>query len=129
VSGLTTPIGELRNFVLDVDDLDVAERFWVAVTGLPVRFRRLDGRYTRLGTDRPGSILLQLVPEAKDERKNRAHLDLTVTDLGRAVEQVVALGGSRVSDPIGYPVEEPGVEWVVVADPSGNEFCLVQDVG
>ena len=123
------PVGTLRNFVLDVHDLDVAERFWTAVTGLPVRFAGLEGRYTRLGNATPGSVLLQLVPEAKDDRKNRAHLDLTVADLGRAVEQVVALGGRRVSDPIGFPTEgDPGVRWVVVADPSGNEFCLVEDL-
>jgi hypothetical protein len=66
---MSTPVGTLRIFVLDVHDLDVAERFWSAVTGLPVRCAGLDGRYTRLGADTPGSILLQLAPEAKDERK------------------------------------------------------------
>ena len=104
------------------------ERFWSAVTGLPVRYAGLDGRYTRLGSQEPGSILLQLVPEAKDERKNRAHLDLTVAELGPAVEQVVALGGRLVNGPIRLPPEDPGVEWAVVADPSGNEFCLVRDL-
>jgi predicted enzyme related to lactoylglutathione lyase len=125
---MSTPVGTLRIFVLDVHDLDVAERFWSAVTGLPVRYAGLDGRYTRLGADTPGSILLQLVPEAKDERKNRAHLDLTVAHLDRAVEQVVALGGRLVAGPIGFPTEHPSVVWAVVADPSGNEFCLVRDL-
>jgi predicted enzyme related to lactoylglutathione lyase len=51
-----------------------------------------------------------------------------VADLGPAVEQVVALGGRLVNGPIRLPAEDPGVEWAVVADPSGNEFCLVRDL-
>jgi predicted enzyme related to lactoylglutathione lyase len=119
------PIASLRTFVLDVDDLDEAKRFWSALTGLPVVFTTADGRYARVGPDQPGSILLQRVPEAKDERKNRAHLDLTVTDLAAAAEQVAALGGAEV----GEPLELPGVRWRVMTDPSGNEFCLVQELG
>ena len=118
------PIAALRTFVLDVNDLDAAKRFWMALTGLPVAFSTPDGRWARIGKDEPGSILLQRVPETKDERKNRAHLDLTVADLATAVDRVTHLGGAVARTPI----EEYGVRWQVMTDPSGNEFCLVQEL-
>lgn len=117
-------IASLRNFVLDVGDLAEARRFWSALTGLPVVFTSDDARYARVGPDRPGSILLQRVPEAKDERKNRAHLDLTVADLAGATNQAAALGAAVA----GQPIEDSGVRWQVMTDPSGNEFCLVQEL-
>jgi predicted enzyme related to lactoylglutathione lyase len=118
-------IATLHNFVLDVDDLDEGKRFWSALTGLPVVFTTPDGSYARVGADRPNSILLQRVPEAKGEGKNRAHLDLSVADLGAAADQAVALGAAVV----GEPLEEYGVRWQVMTDPSGNEFCLSQETG
>jgi predicted enzyme related to lactoylglutathione lyase len=65
-------------------------------------------------------LLLQKVPEPH-EYKNRAHLDLGVTDLGSAVQRVVDLGGTRLEE-----ISEYGITWAVMADPDGNEFCLVK---
>ena len=44
-------------------------------------------------------ILLQLVPEAKTALKNRAHPDITVEDVERAVGEVIVLGGTLVKPP------------------------------
>ena len=114
-------VGRLRRFVVDVNDLAVGERFWSAVTGLPVEF-------SGLGSIETGSVLLQLVPERKTALKNRAHLDIGVDDVPGAVAEVVALGGSVVRSPGVFPEHAPEVEWAVVADPFGNEFCLVRDI-
>lgn len=57
------------------------------------------------------------MPEAK-AGKNRVHLDIAATDLVVAKARVEALGGRRVE---GY--ESGG--FLVMADPEGNEFCLV----
>lgn len=41
---------------------------------------------------------------------------------------VIALGGSVVKPPGLFPEADPLLEWVVIADPFGNEFCLIRDV-
>jgi predicted enzyme related to lactoylglutathione lyase len=117
-------IGWLRRFVVDVNDLAVGEQFWSQVTGLPVDFS--GQQFSALGSIETGSVLLQLVPERKTALKNRAHLDIGVEDVTRAVAEVVALGGSPVRAPGFFPEDEPELEWAVVADPFGNEFCLIR---
>ena len=121
-------VGTLRRFVLDVNDLQVGERFWSAVTGLEVAFTAWQGQFSGLGVKEKGSILLQLVPERKTALKNRGHLDLSVPDVPRAVAEVVVLGGSVVKPPGFFPEDDPELEWAVVADPFGNEFCLIRDL-
>lgn len=121
-------IGTLRRFVLDVNDLEVGEQFWSTVTGLAPRFSAWQGQFSALGEMRTGSILLQLVPEPKSALKNRAHLDITVEHLDGAVEEVVALGGTVVKPPGPFPESDPVLEWAVMADPFGNEFCLIRDL-
>ncbi len=123
-------IGTLDAFVVDVNDLAVAERFWAAVSGLPLKYSGWTGKISRLGAP-PGSIMLQLVPEPKTALKNRAHLDFLVEDVAAAVAQVLDLGGSVVREP-GF-FREPGnpdpvLEWAVLADPFGNEFCLIREL-
>jgi predicted enzyme related to lactoylglutathione lyase len=55
--------------------------------------------------------------------KNRLHLDLRTADLKSEVERVVALGALRLT---GEPVTEEGLSWHILADPDGNEFCVLQ---
>jgi predicted enzyme related to lactoylglutathione lyase len=57
--------------------------------------------------------------------KNRVHLDLLpaaggVAERDAAVERACALGATRVQ--VGQRGDEP---WVVLADPEGNEFCIL----
>ncbi|NEB00057.1 VOC family protein [Streptomyces sp. SID13726] len=72
------------------------------------------------GTGRGRRLLFQRVPEAKSV-KNRLHLDLHAGDGQRAaeVERLTGLGASVLRE-----VKEMGGEWVVMADPEGNEFCV-----
>jgi predicted enzyme related to lactoylglutathione lyase len=53
--------------------------------------------------------------------KNRLHLDLRPADQQREVERLLALGARGVS--VGQPAD---VSWVVLADPEGNEFCVLR---
>jgi len=70
-------------------------------------------------------ILFIEVPEAKTV-KNRVHFDLVPTDRTRdeEVERVLALGASQVADHRG--IYGPGSGWVILADPEGNEFCILR---
>lgn len=121
-------VGSIRSFVIDVNDLEIGERFWSAVTGQEVEFSGWAGQFSRIGSKGSDSILLQLVPEPKTGPKNRAHVDLTVEDVDSAIEEVLALGGT-VTRPKGiHAPDDPAIEWAVVRDPFGNEFCLIRDL-
>ena len=60
-------------------------------------------------------------PETKTV-KNRLHVDVAVDEVGSATARIQGLGGGRL------PCEdfhEYGYHWRVMADPEGNEFCLI----
>jgi predicted enzyme related to lactoylglutathione lyase len=62
------------------------------------------------------------VPEDK-RGKNRVHLDLRTDDLESEVGRVLGLGAVVLTD---QPVSEDGWRWHILADPDGNEFCILQ---
>jgi hypothetical protein len=66
----------------------------------------------------PDLIFLK-VPEGKTV-KNRLHLDLRPADQGAEVARLRALGAWQVS------IGQGDVSWVVMADPDGNEFDVLQ---
>ena len=114
-------IGRFHWIVIDTIDPARIAPFWCALLG--VRERGWFGDdYLMLTTDGGAPpVAFQRVPEAKSV-KNRLHVDLAVEDLDGAFAQIVALGGSAVSDILEMP---GGYRWRVMADPEGNEFCIV----
>ena len=77
---------------------------WAAVDGVPVQlaFQRVDGYQ---GPGWPGGA-------------KHVHLDLKVTDLDAAKQELVALGAA-------LPEFQPGGgDWVVLIDPEGHPFCI-----
>ncbi|HZX04772.1 VOC family protein [Kribbella sp.] len=111
--------------VVDVADLERAADFWTAVLGY-VRAGEPDTYLTLLPQDGPGiEVLLQLVPDRKSV-KNRVHLDLRTPDLDAEVTRVRALGARQLTD---APIREGGWVWHVLADPDGNEFCVLRPPG
>ncbi|HEX9761909.1 MAG TPA: VOC family protein [Acidimicrobiia bacterium] len=132
-------IGTYRCTVIDVDDLEVGYAFWSAVTGLEVigKPEGWHGRFGYLGHRDPWrhEFILQLVGTRKGEKPNRAHIDLTPNEgMDRAISQIVAVGGSVKKPPSLYPRprshgdEPPIIDWAVMQDPFGNEFCLVNEL-
>ena len=67
-------------------------------------------------------LLFLKVPDTKAV-KNRLHLDLRPADQAAEVARLEALGAARVS--VG---QSDAVSWVVLADPEGNEFCVLQSL-
>jgi catechol 2,3-dioxygenase-like lactoylglutathione lyase family enzyme len=67
----------------------------------------------------PDLVFLR-VPEGK-AGKNRLHLDLRPDDQEAEVARLEGLGARRVN--VG---QGPDVSWVVLADPAGNEFCVLR---
>ncbi|MGI5164214.1 VOC family protein [Spirillospora sp. CA-253888] len=105
---------------LDCSEPDQLADFWAAV--LDYRPGPYDPPY--LGLDDPKGegprLLLQRVPEPK-MGKNRMHLDLWISDMDAEVERVTGLG-ARV---LRGPFDDSGTLTTVLADPEGNEFCLI----
>jgi predicted enzyme related to lactoylglutathione lyase len=119
--------------VVDVEDLEVAEAFWSEVTGLPVIPSWFPGRYSYVGQPDPWrhQLILHKVSTHKGPEANRGHVDIWVRDIDKAIGQIEAIGG-RVKKPPAiyprpgsYPGERPLIDWAVMQDPFGNEFCLV----
>jgi predicted enzyme related to lactoylglutathione lyase len=67
-------------------------------------------------------ILLQRTADVK-HGKNRVHLDLRTRDMAAEVSRVLALGATLLT---ADPIEENRTAWHVLADPDGNEFCVLQ---
>lgn len=108
-------------FVLDCVDADALADFWSAALG----FRRtaFSGQYVRLTdpAERWPDLLLQQVPEPRPG-KNRMHLDIQVTDADPEVARLTALGASVIEP----AHDDDGYLTTILADPQGNEFCVIR---
>lgn len=108
--------------VIDCSDLDRSARFWTEALGYTAPASAHPSYRRLLPADGRGiEILLQRVPEVK-LAKNRLHLDLRTAGLAAELARLLAAGATLVSE---TPVEEDGWRWHVLADPDGNEFCLL----
>ncbi len=134
--GVSMAIGELRCHVVDVEDLGVGQRFWSELTGIPPISSEWPDRYAYLGhedeTTWKHTLILHRVSTPKTAEVNRSHVDITVDEIDVAIDQIIAIGGrlkrapSIYPRPGSYPGEPPVIDWAVMQDPFGNEFCLVR---
>ena len=117
-------IGTLGWIQVDCADPTALARFWSEVLGFPIDDETLGEpvQYVSLvGPRGHAQVSFQRVPEPK-AGKNRLHLDVVTDDLETAADRVEALGGSRAEPD---PRHEYGYDFRVMADPEGNEFCLI----
>ncbi|MGY1855166.1 VOC family protein [Modestobacter sp. SYSU DS0290] len=104
---------------IDASDPRIIADFWCAVLGWSVLEQ--DDDVISIGGGAGQQIDVLAVPEAKTV-KNRLHLDLRADGSSTAAElaRLLALGARRVD--VG---QADDVTWTVLADPEGNEFCLL----
>ena len=105
---------------MDAKDAAAVAAFWQQALDWDLTFE--DGLYSLTGRDGRGLDLdIMAVPEGKTV-KNRLHLDLVADGCTQAeeVERLIGLGARRVD--VG---QDSAVTWVVMADPEGNEFCVL----
>jgi catechol 2,3-dioxygenase-like lactoylglutathione lyase family enzyme len=114
--------------VLGVTDVERATRFWQQALGYDLHREGFGGWATVLvppGGTGPSIALQRSVTPPSDHP--RIHLDLHVADAAEQeaeAERLVSLGAERVAWD-SYP---PDPDFVVLADPDGNRFCIV-DLG
>jgi predicted enzyme related to lactoylglutathione lyase len=112
----------LHHIVVDAHDLPALARFWTQALGWMVLSERENEIV--IGTDQnvPAGMCFMSVTEPKTV-KNRVHLDLTssAADRDQEIDRLLALGARRID------IGQTGAEtWIVLADPEGNEFCVVR---
>ena len=67
------------------------------------------------------NVSLDRVPEKRSGKRSRFHFDLYTSDREGEVARLIKIGATRY--PWRYP---PGADYVVLEDPDGNLFCVVQ---
>ncbi|HEY2985021.1 MAG TPA: VOC family protein [Jatrophihabitantaceae bacterium] len=112
----------LHHVVIDAHDLPRLARFWAQALGWQILSER--EREVVIGPDLSASVGICFMPSADGKVvKNRVHLDLTAAaeERNAEIERLVSLGACRVD--IGQTGNE---SWTVLADPEGNEFCVIR---
>jgi catechol-2,3-dioxygenase len=110
-------------------DASAVGRFWAAALGWSVTKEGPTTTYVAPGGGfvwpDPVAVCVDVVavPEPKTPAKNRAHLDLATASAAHQAELVAWLRtlGATPAD-----VGQGDVPWTVLADPEGNEFCVLE---
>jgi hypothetical protein len=114
-----------QNISVDCNDPATLGRWWAELLGWRITFEEADEVALEPPADSPEDgvspdILFLRVPEPKTV-KDRLHLDLRPEDQAAEVARAESLGARRVD--VGQSDEDT---WVVLADPEGNEFCILR---
>lgn len=115
---MTLRIGEIS---FDAHDPERLAEFWCGALGYRVTGRD-DTSVQIAGDDRAPTILFYRTEDPK-EGKNRIHVDVcpvVPSSREEEVERLVRLGARTID--IG---QDPASPWVVLADPEGNELCVM----
>jgi catechol 2,3-dioxygenase-like lactoylglutathione lyase family enzyme len=114
----------IGSIVWGVRDVPRAIRFWCEALGYkPLREPSANWAIL-VPRDGPGVQLALTTVSSEAEDHQRHHLDLYAHDQAAEVERLVAIGAQRVA--WRYP---HGADYVVLADPDGNRFCVVHKPG
>jgi catechol 2,3-dioxygenase-like lactoylglutathione lyase family enzyme len=111
----------IGSIVIRVDDLERQKAFWTAALDYVPRegdeddfalLRPRSGDGPNVSLDRVRSTL-QIPP--------RIHLDLYAADQPAEVERLIGLGATEVH----WDKRPPDADYVILADPEGNRFCVI----
>ena len=115
-------VSRTANFCIDADDPRAQARWWAEVLD-DFELDPDDSDPDEAGLTGPAGrwLLFLKVPEPKTV-KNRMHMCLRPVDRTRdeEVERLLGLGATMVDD-----LRRPDSGWAVLADPEGNEFCVL----
>ena len=109
---------EWEQVVVDAVDPVALGRWWADVLGWVVVNDAVDEFEIRPSEHRLPGLIFEPVTAAK-HAKNRLHLDFRPDDQEAEVARFLAVGARHVD------IGQETVPWVVLADPEGNEFCVL----
>jgi Glyoxalase-like domain len=105
--------------VVDAHDPGALAQFWAGVLGHRVVFEDDEEVVVATGDDAYPGLSFVRVDDEKTV-KNRLHIDLNPEDQYAEVTRLLSLGARRIN------IGQGNVSWVVLADPEGNEFCVLR---
>jgi hypothetical protein len=109
---------EWEQVVVDASDPVMLGRWWAVALGWVVLNDEPAEFEIRPTVDRVPGVIFEPVAETKSG-KNRLHLDFRPDDQPAEVARLLALGATYAD------VGQGQQSWVVLADPEGNEFCVL----
>jgi catechol 2,3-dioxygenase-like lactoylglutathione lyase family enzyme len=124
VSETANEVGDLHlaTVVVNTSDMRRAVDFWCAALGYRPREATWDPDFMMLEHPEGRGLPVSLQLSAHDHLQPvRVHLDLYTSEQDRHVRRLVELGASEVT---GWPYP-PDADFVVLRDPDGNEFCVI----
>ncbi len=104
--------------VIDSADPPGLARWWAQVLDYRIVYEAPDEVAVARDEETYPGLVFVPVPEGKTV-KNRLHIDLNPDDQDAEVARLEGLGAQRVD------VGQGEQSWVVLADPGGNEFCVL----
>ncbi|MCW5604471.1 MAG: hypothetical protein KIT18_08000 [Burkholderiales bacterium] len=113
---------KIGSIVIRCHEFDKMLAFWRAALHYVPREPATDGWVVLRDPEGRGpNLSLDRTSQPRSGKRSRLHLDLYTYDREREVERLIALGATPY--PWRYP---PGADYVVLEDPDGNLFCVVQ---
>ena len=118
----------MHSLVFDAADPSALARFWATATGWPITYEELDEVVVEPpegdagAPAEPGLPLVFVLNDDPKVSKNRVHIDLNSrsdSEQREIVERLLAHGAEPAD------IGQTDVRWVVLADPEGNEFCVL----
>ena len=112
---------KFTELIIDCRDPAMLGRFWAAALDYEITEEDDDGVFIE-GPEGSGPGLLFSASSEPKTEKNRLHIDVNPTDRDQAeeVERLIGLGARRID------IGQGDQSWEVLADPEGNEFCVLQ---
>lgn len=110
---------EIGAIVWGVTDVARAVEFWSRALDYKLKYPPSEG--WAILVPREGEGVQLSLNKVSSPKARRHHIDLFTDDREKEVERLLALGAAR--KPWQY---EPGADYVVLQDPDGNPFCVVQ---
>ncbi|GAA4576605.1 hypothetical protein GCM10023176_48420 [Micromonospora coerulea] len=111
-----------ESLTVDAQDPSRLAHWWAEALGYQVISDKPDEVEIRRAPDVAPGIVFVPVADGK-VTKNRLHIDLRPADQEAEVERLVDMGARHVD------VGQGDVQWTVLADPEGNEFCVLRQRG
>lgn len=106
---------EIKDLIIDCADPELLASFWARLLGRPIAART--GPYVWLTRGKGPGVGFQKVAEPR-AGKNRIHFDVASPDPAAEQQRVEALGGRLLQ-------QYAAGGFLVMADPEGNEFCII----
>ncbi|WP_151773135.1 VOC family protein [Streptomyces abyssomicinicus] len=115
---MTNSSVQIKAVIVDAADPERLAGFWAGVLGRQVAGRT--GPYVWLDREADLVVGFQQTSEPRPPGKNRVHLDVSCPDPVTEQRRIEGLGGRRL-----HAYDDGG--FLVMADPEGNEFCVIPD--